>query len=75
MQKPAFTAARTPLAVASSPLMRSKMSTLESTPMPIVRMKPAMPGSVMTAPICAMKPSRITRLTMTEKIALIPDSL
>ena len=30
--------------------MRSKISTFESTPMPIVRMNPAMPGSVMTAP-------------------------
>ena len=30
--------------------MRSKISTFESTPMPIVRMKPAMPGSVIVAP-------------------------
>jgi hypothetical protein len=32
-------------------LIRSKISTFESTPMPIVRMKPAMPGSVIVAPM------------------------
>ena len=47
---PAATAARTPLAEPSSSLMRSKISTLESTPMPMVRMNPAMPGRVSTAP-------------------------
>jgi hypothetical protein len=31
--------------------MRSKISTFESTPMPIVSTKPAMPGSVMVAPM------------------------
>ena len=45
--KPAATACFAPLPAASSSLMRSKISTFESTPMPIVRMKPAMPGSVM----------------------------
>ena len=40
----------TPRCAASSSLMRSKTSTLESTPMPIVRMKPATPGSVIVAP-------------------------
>ncbi len=48
--KPAYTAERTPVAEPSSSLMRSKISTLESTPMPIVRMNPAIPGSVSTAP-------------------------
>ena len=48
--KLALTAARAPRCAASSSLMRSKISTFESTPMPIVRMKPAMPGSVMAAP-------------------------
>ena len=44
--KPALIAARTPRCAASSSLMRSKISTFESTPMPIVSTKPAMPGSV-----------------------------
>ena len=43
--------------------------------MPIVRMKPAMPGSVITAPMYAMKPSRITRFNDTDTSALMPDSL
>ena len=41
---PALMAARTPRCAASSSLMRSKISTFESTPMPIVRTNPAMPG-------------------------------
>ena len=48
--KPAATAALGALPAASSSLIRSKISTFESTPMPIVRMKPAMPGRVMVAP-------------------------
>ena len=42
--------------------MRSKMSTFESTPIPIVSTNPAMPGSVMTAPMYAISPSRMIRL-------------
>ena len=61
--KPAATACLTRLGVCSSSLMRSKISTFESTPMPIVRMKPAMPGSVITAPRYAISPSRMIRLT------------
>src|SRR5207249_7115615 len=37
-----------PLRISSR--MRSKTRTLESTPMPMVRMTPAMPGRVSTAP-------------------------
>ena len=48
--KPAATAAFGALPPASSSLMRSKISTFESTPMPMVRMKPAMPGRVIVAP-------------------------
>ena len=55
--------------------MRSKISTLESTPIPIVRTKPAMPGSVMTAPMYAINPSRITRLKSKATTALTPDAL
>ena len=55
--------------------MRSKISTFESTPTPIVSTKPAMPGSVMTAPMYAIRPSRMTRLKTSATIALMPDSL
>ena len=48
--KPAATACLTPFESPSSSLIRSKIKTLESTPMPIVRMNPAMPGSVIVAP-------------------------
>ena len=44
--KAAFTAARGVAAAASSSLIRSKINTLESTPMPMVKINPAMPGSV-----------------------------
>ncbi len=55
--------------------MRSKMSTFESTPMPIVSTKPAMPGSVITAPMYAISPSRMTRLKTRATTAFTPDSL
>ena len=48
---PFCTAARTVLPLRSSSRMRSKTSTLVSTPTPIVRMTPAMPGSVRVAPV------------------------
>ena len=47
--KPLLIAARTVLPFRSSSRMRSKMSTLVSTPTPIVRMTPAMPGRVRVA--------------------------
>ena len=50
-EKPALMDARTPRWAASSSLMRSKISTFESTPIPIVKTKPAMPGSVIVAPM------------------------
>jgi hypothetical protein len=43
--------------------------------MPIVSTKPAMPGSVMTAPTYAIRPSRITRLKTSATTAFTPDSL
>ena len=55
--------------------MRSKISTFESTPMPIVRMKPAMPGSVIVAPKYAISASSTSRLMAMATIALMPDSL
>ena len=73
--KPALIDARTPRCASSSSLMRSKISTFESTPMPIVSTKPAMPGSVITAPMYAIRPSRMTRLKTSATTALTPDSL
>jgi hypothetical protein len=73
--KPADTACRGPFAVCSSSLIRSKIKTLESTPIPIVRMNPAMPGSVIVAPIYAINPSRRIRFTTIETSALMPDNL
>ena len=49
--KPSWTAAAAVLPSRSSSRMRSKISTLESTPIPMVRMTPAMPGSVSVAPV------------------------
>ncbi len=43
--------------------------------MPIVRMKPATPGSVMTAPAIDMNASRMSRLSTIDRIALVPLSL
>ena len=48
--KPASTAATTALPARNSSRMRSKIRTFESTAMPMVRMTPAMPGSVRVAP-------------------------
>ena len=53
--KPMRTAARSVLPAHSSSLMRSKISTLASTAIPIESTKPAMPGSVSTA--CATESS------------------
>ena len=72
---PAFIDARTPRPASSSSLMRSKISTFESTPMPIVSTKPAMPGSVITAPMYAIRPSRMIRLKTSAMTAFTPDSL
>ena len=55
--------------------MRSKISTFESTPMPIVSTKPAMPGRVIVAPMYDIAPSRMTRLPTSATIAFTPDSL
>ena len=71
---PALIAARTPRCASSSSLMRSKIRTFESTPMPIVSTNPAMPGRVMTAPMYAISPSRITRLKMSATTAFTPES-
>jgi hypothetical protein len=72
--KPALIEARTPRLASSSSLMRSKISTFESTQIPIVSTKPAMPGSVITAPMYAISPIRMIRLKRSAITALIPDS-
>jgi hypothetical protein len=51
--KPSLTATRGLRPAASSSRMRSKISTLASTAMPMERISPAMPGSVSVAPIPA----------------------
>ena len=45
----------------NSSRMRSKISTFESTPIPIVKITPAMPGNVSTAPKYASAASNNTR--------------
>ena len=71
---PALTAARALRAVASSSLMRSKISTFESTPMPMVRISPAMPGSVIVTGMNATSATRISRFSTIETSAFSPVS-
>src|SRR5215469_6931665 len=70
LSKPASTAAAEDLPLRISSLMRSKTRTFESTPMPMVRMTPAMPGRVSTAPDMARKARRIMRLRIKASTAL-----
>jgi hypothetical protein len=74
-ENPVLMAARTPRYAASSSLIRSKMSTFESTPIPMVSTKPAIPGSVIVAPMYAISPSRMTRFMTSAMTAFTPDSL
>src|ERR1700733_4505085 len=73
--KPWSTAAAGDLPARSSSRMRSKMSTFESTPMPTVRITPAIPGKVSVAVVKPMKPSRITRFRKSARSALMPAPL
>ena len=50
----------------------SKIRTLASTAMPMVRITPAMPGSVKTAPMALMNPSTSTRFSMRAMLAMAP---
>jgi hypothetical protein len=54
--------------------MRSKMTTLESTAMPMVRMMPAMPGSVSVAPMADWMPNIRVTLTTRASSANRPNS-
>ena len=69
------TAARGLLPCRSSSRMRSLMSTLASTAMPIVSTSPAIPGSVIDAPNIASSATWSTRLKMTAMFAIIPARL
>ena len=60
---------------ASSSLIRSKISTLASTAIPMDNTIPAMPGMVSTAPSEAMTPSKKNRLTNRAMSAMKPARL
>ncbi len=63
--------ARPPL---SSSRMRSKMSTFESTAMPIVKMNPAIPGRVSVALKRAIAPRSMTAFRISARTAFSPES-
>ena len=56
---PAASAPRNDLPLADSSRIRSKIRTLASTAIPIVRSTPAMPGRVRVVPMEHMTPSRM----------------
>ena len=53
--------------------MRSKISTFESTAIPIVKMTPAMPGKVSVAPNITRAASNRTKFKIKASTALIPE--
>src|SRR3954451_7529301 len=69
---PASTAETTLLPVRNSSRIRSKISTLESTAIPIVRITPAIPGSVSTAWKYEMAASSTTVFKTSARTALTP---
>ena len=73
--KPDSTAARTVLPSRSYSRMRSKIRTFVSTPIPMVRAMPAIPGSVSVAPIMARAPTIMMRFRPMAKSASTPQSL
>ncbi len=70
--KPRSIARAGPRAVCSSSRMRSKISTLELTAMPMVSTMPAMPGMVSVAPISVIAAMISVRLTTSARIAISP---
>ncbi len=72
---PWSTARRGVLPRRSSSRMRSKMSTLASTAMPMVRMMPAMPGMVRVACKAAMAAKSRKRFRASARLASMPDHL
>ena len=73
-ENPTEIAVRGGLPVRISSLIRSKMRTFASTPIPIVRMTPAIPGRVRVAAKYAIAPIRMSRFSTRAMTALIPDS-
>jgi hypothetical protein len=71
--KPSSIARAGPRAVFSSSRMRSKISTFESTAMPMVSTMPAMPGMVSVAPISVINAISSTRLTTSATTAMQPN--
>ena len=53
--------------------MRSKISTLASTAIPIVKTIPAIPGNVRVAPIVPYNETIINKLAISEILAIIPN--
>ena len=72
--KPERTAASGDFPVRRSSLMRSKMITLASTVMPIVRMIPAIPGSVRTARKRTSAPKTISMFRISARFATTPST-
>ena len=73
-ENPWSIAVRTAFPRRSSSRMRSKIRTFESTAMPTVRMRPAMPGRVSVDPKYAMAPSTSTTFIKSAITAFTPDS-
>ena len=72
LEKPFSMAALGARPLRSSSRMRSKMSTFESTAMPIVRMKPAMPGSVSVASKSDIAAASSSAFRMSARMAFQP---
>ena len=71
-EKPFSIAALGARPLRSSSRMRSKTSTFESTAMPIVRMKPAMPGRVSVASNIAIAAASSSAFRISARIAFQP---
>ena len=56
-----------------SSFILSKISTLASTAIPIVKTMPAIPGNVRVAPIVPNKETIMNKLAISEKLAIIPN--
>ena len=70
--KPSAIACALPLPLSSSSLIRSKISTLASTDIPMVKTIPAIPGNVSTAPKLVSTPKINTMLKINAISAAIP---
>ena len=73
--KPAFNAVKGVLPFLSSSLILSKMMIFASTAMPMVRIMPAIPGSVSAAPKADMTPQNMNIYTRSPKTDIRPSPL